>query len=166
MSTLSSSLFTKPTVHSWLKAIAAVGVKNNVIGNNKKLPWNIPEESKFYFDTVKGHEVIFGRTTYEGGFLTKFSKIYVISSTMQKIDGASVIRDYNEIQEPPKGKILWVCGGQRVYKDLLPYCSELYISHIKGDFDGDTFFPEYKNDFHVKETLIDCNDFCTRKSKE
>ena len=43
---------------------------------------------------------------------------------------------------------IWVTGGISVYKQLLDHCTFLYITHIEGTHNCDTFFPpEYKDKF-------------------
>lgn len=162
MSVQQSNLFSKPNVYPWLKSIAAVADGNNVIGNKGRLPWNYPKEYQFFVDTVTGHQLIYGKNTYLGGSIPKHSKLYVLSSSLVTKDESIVIKSINEIEAPPEGETLWVCGGQNVYTELLPYCSELYISHIHGNFEGDTFFPEFKQLFHEKETIFECPEYCTK----
>ena len=40
----------------------------------------------------------------------------------------------------------FVLGGAMIYKLLLPKCNRLYITEIDKEFEGDTFFPEIKQD--------------------
>lgn len=48
-----------------VSAIVAVG-KNNEMGvGTDKLPWDIPEDGKFYRDKTRCHVNVMGRTTYE-----------------------------------------------------------------------------------------------------
>jgi dihydrofolate reductase len=48
-----------------VSAIVAVG-KNNEMGvGNDKLPWEIPEDAKYYRDKTRYHVNVMGRTTYE-----------------------------------------------------------------------------------------------------
>ncbi len=47
-----------------LSHIVAVS-ENDVIGVNNDLPWEIPEDMKFFRDKTKGHAMIMGRKTYE-----------------------------------------------------------------------------------------------------
>lgn len=162
MSLRNSNLFLKPSVYPWLKAIAAVADGNNVIGNKGNLPWNYPKEYQFFIDTTSGHQLVYGRKTYSEGSIPKHSKLYVISSNLVTKDDSIVIKNINEIEKPPEGETLWVCGGQNVYKVFLPYCSELYISHIHGNFEGDAFFPEFKHLFHEKEVIFECPEYCTK----
>ena len=39
--------------------------ENRVIGVDGDLPWDIPEEMKYFMRTTKGHSLIVGRKTYE-----------------------------------------------------------------------------------------------------
>jgi len=45
-------------------AIAAVG-RNGVIGRGSELPWDIPEDMKFFRDSTRGQIVVMGRKTYD-----------------------------------------------------------------------------------------------------
>ena len=115
MSVSQPNLFTKPIVYPWLKAIAAVADGNNAIGIKGKLPWNYPNEYKFFVDTTTGHQLVYGRNTYLAGYIPNHSKLYVLSSNLVPNDDAIVIKSINEIEKPSDGEILWVCGGQNVY---------------------------------------------------
>jgi len=47
-----------------ISMIAAIGEGNRVLGKDNKLIWHIPEDTKFFRDTTRGHVVIMGRKTY------------------------------------------------------------------------------------------------------
>lgn len=46
-------------------ALIAARSKNNVIGKNGRLPWNIPEDLKRFKKLTDGNTVIMGRKTFE-----------------------------------------------------------------------------------------------------
>ena len=46
-----------------LSIIVAVS-KNNVIGHNNKLPWNLPEDLKNFKNITMGKKIIIGRKTF------------------------------------------------------------------------------------------------------
>ena len=52
-----------------LSHIVAVS-ENDVIGTNNTLPWDIPEDMKFFRDKTKGHALIMGRKTFRVGWST------------------------------------------------------------------------------------------------
>ena len=37
----------------------------------------------------------------------------------------------------------FVIGGGQIYKLLHPYTSKMYITRVYGDFQGDTYFPQW-----------------------
>ena len=36
-----------------------------------------------------------------------------------------------------------ICGGVSVYQQFLPLADRMYLTLIKGDYEGDAFFPEF-----------------------
>ncbi|MFJ3388925.1 dihydrofolate reductase [Lysinibacillus sp. NPDC086135] len=41
-------------------------------------------------------------------------------------------------------KDLWICGGQKLFEQALPYADKVYITYIHDNKKGDTFFPYEK----------------------
>jgi dihydrofolate reductase len=41
----------------------------------------------------------------------------------------------------------WLCGGAQIYQQILGECSELYLSIINREVEGDTFFPPFEHLF-------------------
>ena len=148
-------MFEEKQIYPWLKAIVAIGDGNRVIANGLKLPWNYPEEYQYYLDTTKDGERVMGRVTYDTHKEKPKGVIYILSQTMEDKPDVHIIRDFKQLPKPEEGKIMWVCGGAEVYKTYLPFCSELYLTHIHGNFEGDRFFPEYEHLFTLEKTVID-----------
>jgi dihydrofolate reductase len=50
---------------------------------------------------------------------------------------------------------VFIIGGSSLYELFMPHCSELYISHIKKLYQGDTYFPKINFDkweiYYTKE---------------
>jgi dihydrofolate reductase len=40
---------------------------------------------------------------------------------------------------------VFVIGGGEIYRQTLDLAGELYITEIKNEYEGDTFFPEYRH---------------------
>ena len=47
-----------------IKLICAIS-KNNVIGNENKLPWNIPEDLKRFKELTSNNWIVMGRKTFD-----------------------------------------------------------------------------------------------------
>lgn len=124
--------------------IAAVA-DNNVIGNNGKLPWHIPDDFKLFKDNTSGNTVVMGRRTFEsiGRPLPNRNNI-VVSSTLGEQEGITVCKTLDEALEKARKfeKKIFIIGGARMYKEAMPIADKLYISHVSGKYEGDTFFPD------------------------
>lgn len=127
--------------------IAAIA-KNNVIGNEGTLPWNLPEDLKRFRKITTGNMIIMGRKTYEsiGGPLPKRTNIILTRNKYFKPDGCYVVNDFIAFIASTanvKGT-LFVIGGEEVYKKFLPFADELLFTKIDKTFKGDTYFPFFK----------------------
>ena len=127
--------------------IIAALTKNRIIGHNNSLPWSIKEESAHFFRTTVGHTLIFGRKTFEsigGGTPLPRRKTVVVSRSLLKREDIHVSRTLNEAIQKARsyGKIIFVGGGRKIYCQALPLVDKLYLSLIKKDYPGDTYFPK------------------------
>lgn len=55
------------------------------------------------------------------------------------------------VEELSKTQDVWIIGGGMLYKSFLDHYDELYITHIAADGEAEVFFPDFTNDFEVKE---------------
>ena len=143
---------------------------NRVIGLDNKIPWNIPEEMQFFKKITLGGNLIMGRKTYESikrtclpfrdiYTLTNFNKYGWTKSEFNFKEGKSCTYIINNLNDLPE-KDIWVCGGLSIYNLLKNNLSELYISTIKGVFEGDTVLPNgFEDGFCKKELILDEKNF-------
>lgn len=133
-------------------AIAAMS-KNRVIGIDGKIPWHISEDLKFFKRTTLGHIIVMGRKTYDSlGKPLPGRENWVVSRSAE-ISGTRVFRSLEEIPEPTDGRHLYVIGGAELYAALIPRCSEILLTHVSLDVEGDTWFPEFESAFDAGEVL-------------
>ena len=57
-----------------------------------------------------------------------------------------VIHDYTE---HGGNEEIFICGGEQVYKQFLPYADKLYLTIVHNTFDADTFFPAINDEWKV-----------------
>lgn len=129
-----------------IKIIFAVS-RNGWIGRDDKLAWDIPEELKFFKKQTSGNSVVFGRTTFEGmGSRPLPNRTnYVLTSNKEyKCNGVTVINDFDKLIDDYKGskKVLFICGGKKVYEQCQNIADEIIISTIDIDVDGNIKAPE------------------------
>lgn len=134
-----------------INIIAAVS-KNMVIGKDNTLPWNIPEDLRYFKNKTKNGCVIMGRKTFESMEsrpLPKRTNIIITRDKNYKVpDG--VFR-YDSIEKAIDlcrqiGNFeIWIIGGAEIYKLALEndLVDRIYLTEIDTEVEGDTFFPEF-----------------------
>ena len=122
--------------------------KKGLIGKDNALPWHFPKDLKHFKQKTLNHTVVMGRKTYEsivaslGKPLPNRDNI-VLTTQKRTFKGARVIHDLESyLKTIPKDHRLFIIGGRKVYEAALPHADVLYITHVDGEYEGDTFFPE------------------------
>ena len=129
-----------------MKAIVAVD-SNWGIGFKGNLLCRIPDDMKFFKQMTLGKVVVMGRGTFES--LPRKEPLVdriniVISKNNNFINENTIIcRSLYELsQELIKynSDNIFVIGGESLYKQLLPYCTEVYVTKISKHFIADKYF--------------------------
>ncbi len=128
-----------------ISLIAAVG-KNNELGKNSTLLWNLPADMRHFRETTSGHTVIMGRKTFEsiGKPLPNRRNIIITRDEKYKKEGIEVVHSLPEaMKKAYNEKEVFVIGGAEIYKQAISLADKLYITHIKAeDKEADAFFPK------------------------
>jgi dihydrofolate reductase len=144
------------------KAIAAMSL-NRVIGSRNRIPWHLPEDFKWFKQTTSGHVIVMGRKTYESiGKPLPNRTTVVVTRSQAEIPGVEIISDLSRLDpESPllRGREVFICGGAEVYRQILPRCSDLYLTLVKRVVEGDTFFPEFESQFSLVTDVMDRPEF-------
>ncbi len=53
----------------------------------------------------------------------------------------------------------WLCGGAQVYAQFLGRCTELYLSVLNREVEGDTVFPPFEHLFDLSGTIAEFSEF-------
>lgn len=134
-----------------ISAIVALG-KNNVIGRNNALPWNLPADLRHFKELTKGKPIIMGSKTFEsiGKALPQRDNIVLTMDSDYKAPGCKLANSLQQAlqlaEQSEMGKAsgeAMICGGASVYRQLLPLTNRMYLTFIEHDFEGDTYFPEF-----------------------
>lgn len=128
-----------------MKAIVAVDSNWGIGCKGKLLQW-IPEDMKFFKQTTIGKVVIMGRETFESlpGQEPLKDRINIVLSTNENFQNEklTICRSLDELFQELKQYHLddvFVIGGQSVYTQLLPYCSEAYVTKIDREYVADKY---------------------------
>ncbi|MBF0571908.1 MAG: dihydrofolate reductase [Candidatus Omnitrophica bacterium] len=135
------------------------------IGKNGNLPWNLLSDLKHFkeittsvSDPSKKNAVIMGRKTWESLplkfrplqgrvnlVLTKGGKSGIPSGVLcsQSLDDALSQLSSCNIEN------IFVIGGAQIYAQSInhPSCEKLYVTHVRGEYGCDAFFPPISSQF-------------------
>ncbi len=145
---------------------------NLVIGKARAIPWHYPEDLKHFKRTTLGFPIIMGRKTFEsiGSKPLPGRQNVILSSSMNERDDCLIIHDPTQVFDFDKTATkVFIVGGSALYEYFLPFASELVITEIKETFEGDTFFPEYRDKIGSKwieasREIFDAYDFVTYRA--
>ncbi|MFI3321726.1 MAG: dihydrofolate reductase [Rikenellaceae bacterium] len=119
--------------------------KNRVIGKDNSLIWHISEDLRYFKRITTAHTIIMGRKSYEsiGRPLPNRRNIVVSRNSDYSAAGCECVTSIESAIELCKDEQeIFIIGGGEIYKSTLPLADKLYITEVKHDYEGDTFFPE------------------------
>lgn len=118
-----------------------------VIGKDGGLPWRLPADLKHFKETTMGKPILMGRGVFEelGEKPLPGRENIVISS--KKWD---FIKSFTSISEAlvylKHYDTVYVIGGAKLYSSMMDIVDEMIVTEVPGVHDGDTFFPDYRQD--------------------
>lgn len=132
-------------------SIIVAKAKNNIIGKDNKIIWDLPEDLKHFKELTTGHTIIMGRKTFEslGEVLPNRKHIIFSQNPDFKVndENVEVVHSLLQIQDLIEGKEeAFIIGGAMIYNFLMPYVKKMYVTEIDQEFDGDSFFPKINED--------------------
>jgi dihydrofolate reductase len=129
-----------------MKAIVAVDL-NWGIGCKGKLLQRIPEDMKFFKEMTIGKVVVMGRETFESlpNQEPLKNRTNFVLSRNKSFNNEKVIicRSLDELfqkLEKHNSDDVFVIGGESIYTQLLPYCTEAYVTKIENTYIADKYF--------------------------
>lgn len=125
---------------------------NDVIGVNNTLPWDIPEDMKFFREKTKGKALIMGRKTFEsvGHPLPQRLNVVITRQPDYKAPAPNVVikPDLNSAIEYCQGQVskygdeIFIIGGGEIFKETMDIVDVIYLTRIHKDFPGDVKYPK------------------------
>ena len=157
---------------------------NRVIGNGKEIPWHIPEDFQWFKNKTLGHTVVMGRKTFEcigkplpnrrhlvltrrpQRLIDKHRRVFGKFQEWRQENGCAnhnllLLRSIDVLMDfPVQSKHpVFVCGGAKVYRQLLSSCSDLYLTRVNHKAKGDSFFPYFEDQFALKKVMQERETF-------
>jgi dihydrofolate reductase len=130
-----------------LKAIAAMSL-NRVIGRAGQIPWHLPEDFKWFKKMTTGQVVLMGRKTFASLGKPLPNRVNIVVTRQGEVPGVTTLRDLAAFDESAYApREVFVIGGAEIYAQLLNRCTDLYLSVVQREVEGDAFFPEFEDRF-------------------
>lgn len=130
---------------------------NAVIGHENKLPWHLPEDLAHFKALTQGQTVLMGRKTWDSlpkAFRPLPGRLNLVLSTQENLhlEGAITVRTPLEAiecaakqdcctQSQHSEKTLWVIGGAQLYTLFMPLATQIELTEIELEVQGDAFAP-------------------------
>lgn len=123
---------------------------NRVIGRETRLPWRIPEDLAHFHALTAKNVCVLGRICFEtwpkvledGRRPVVITRNRTLASPQVRVAGG--VTDALAIAQELPGEIM-VCGGQKIYEEVLPMAARIYLTLIHAEVAGDTYFPEWRH---------------------
>jgi len=138
-------------------AIIVAVSENGVIGNKNNLPWHLPDDMKFFKEKTKGCTIITGRKNYES-IPEKFRplpgrrNIVITTQKEYAAPGAIVVNSIEQAlttahMHTKDKEEVFIIGGGEIYREALKHgVSEIYLTRVHSNIEGDVTFPELNKD--------------------
>jgi len=145
-----------------MKAIVAV-TSNWGIGLAGELLLKLPEDMKRFKEMTIGKVVIMGSKTYKslpnGQPLPERNNIVLSTNPNLNHRGiiqAECLKDLFSYLKKLNTDDIYIIGGQSIYEQFLPFCSEALVTRINADFSYDRYFPslDIARDWELTKTSI------------
>lgn len=118
-----------------------------VIGKDGELPWHYNKDLKFFKKQTMGYPIVMGRVVFEE--LNKNplpGRENIVLSKSKNYDHVKTFSDIESALEYVKDQEkVFIIGGGEIYRQTIDLADTLIITLIKNKYEGDTYFPEYRD---------------------
>ena len=144
--------------------IIAAMAENRVIGKDNAMPWSIKGNLAHFKEVTMGWPCVMGRKTWESlprkplpGRLN-----IIISKTMDSNDLSGKNRIFSSlpsaIEHCADYEKVFICGGESIYRQAMPFANKIDLTLIHGQYEGDTFFPEIDDNW-IKTNTVNFDEY-------
>ena len=125
--------------------LVAATARNGCIGIGNDMPWHIPEDFAFFKAYTSGKPVVMGRKTWDSlpkKPLPNRRNIVISRQPGLLLAGADVVPGLQDAlavcADAPE---IIVMGGAQIYAQALPLATDVRLTEVALDVNGDAFFP-------------------------
>ncbi|MEK7573190.1 MAG: dihydrofolate reductase [Patescibacteria group bacterium] len=139
--------------NSRVSIIVAIDEKRG-IGKNNSIPWHLSADLKRFKALTTGHTIIMGRKTWDSlprkPLPDRINMIITRNSDLEVPDGVNVNNSLEEAlieARENEQEEIFIIGGAQIFREAIDkgVVDRLYLTQVEGDFECDTFFPDYSD---------------------
>ena len=134
------------------------------IGKNNDLMWHLPKDMRFFKETTLGQVVVMGRKNWDSipekyRPLSNRENVVLTRNKKFSSDDCVVLHDLVEVWEKyqdEEERTVFIIGGGEIYRQAIEsgLIEEMYITHVSGTYNAETFFPQFNlKNWSVKALL-------------
>ena len=130
------------------------------IGKDGRLPWHNKEDLQHFKDYTEGKVCAMGRKTWDSlpvkplpnrdniilsrcNTNLKTMSLVLYDGYGREITEIDTLSIIESIHCNMASDELVIIGGASIYEQFMPYATHMVLTHINGDYNCDTFFPEF-----------------------
>jgi dihydrofolate reductase len=119
---------------------------DGVIGRDNAIPWRVPEDMAYFQRVTRGHPVLMGRRTWDSlpvrfRPLPDRRNIVITRQPDWTAVGAERAASLEQALKLAGPGPVWVMGGGEIYRAAMDYATELLVTEVDAEVEGDAFAP-------------------------
>lgn len=139
---------------------------NYGIGKDNKLPWYFKSDLRYFSKKTRGdgnNAILMGKNTWLSLPIKPLPNRdnFVLSTSLNIHNCFMSINEAKEYFNNNNYDDIWIIGGSSIYEQFIndTDVKKIYVSEIKKDYDCDTFFPKFSDDYILSSVKVcDEND--------
>jgi dihydrofolate reductase len=110
---------------------------------------------------IRNHPEIFGQyKEWRGGSrLKRPYQVRFVPIDGKREDDIRIFRSLEMLDPEEFSDEIFICGGAQIYEQALPRCSDLFLTLVKQEYEGDAFFPPFEDKFVLAAEIRDTPEF-------
>ena len=132
-------------------SIIVAKAKNNTIGKDSQIVWDLPADKKRFKEITEGHVMIMGRKTFESLGKVLPNRKHIVMTENQSLnikdENVQIVHSMLELQQYIEDENEnFVIGGAMIFNLLMPHVTKMYVTELDKDFEGNALFPRINPD--------------------
>ncbi|HEU5052192.1 MAG TPA: dihydrofolate reductase [Hanamia sp.] len=121
--------------------------ENNIIGVKNGLPWNLPNDFRYFKNKTWAMPVIMGRSTYESMKKDLPGRINIVVTRRKdwKPENVFIVHSVDEAIKKAKeseANEIFIIGGGKIFQETMNIVDKIYLTRVHTIVEGDTSYPD------------------------